>query len=102
MQLGTLRPNDVSKEGQTPLMIAIDYSFSQETIQKLIDLGCDVNAKDVDGNTPMHTAAYTENFEAFKCLLDNGADPLIKDNEGLSVKELCLDEGLAEYRQLLE
>ena len=102
LEKGTLRPDDVSKEGQTPLMIAVDYSFSEETIKKLIDLGCDVNARDVDGNTPMHTAAYCENFEAFKCLFENGADPLQEDNDGLSVKVLCKDDGLAEYKQLLD
>ena len=83
-------------------MIAVDYSFSVETIKKLIALGCDVNAKDVDGNTSMHTAAYCENFEAFKCLFENGADPDQEDNDGLSVKTLCKDDGLADYKQLLD
>lgn len=40
---GTIKPDTTNKEGQTPLMFAVDSSFSDETINKLIDLGCDVN-----------------------------------------------------------
>jgi len=46
-------------------MIALDNSFSAKTISQLIDLGCDVNARDEDGNTPLHSSVYCENDAAF-------------------------------------
>ena len=82
LKTGQLKPSQVSKEGQTPLMIAVDNSFSLGTISELIDLGCDVNAKDNDGATPLHTSALLENAELFKTLLSKGADVDIEDNDG--------------------
>ena len=73
-------------------MIAVDNSFSLETISLLIDLGCDVNAKDTDGNTPLHTSALLENESVFKTLLSKGADVDIEDNDGQNVRSLC-EEG---------
>ena len=72
-------------------MIAIDNSFSLGCIDQLIELGCDVNAKDNDGYTPLHTSALLESEEMFKKLLSHGADPKIKDNEGIDVEELVKD-----------
>ena len=43
VESGQLRPADTNKEGQTPIMFAIDSNFSTETVEKLIELGCDVN-----------------------------------------------------------
>ena len=94
---GTLLPDSVSKENQTPLMIAIDNNFSLETVKKLVELGCDVNASDSDGNTPLHTAAWTENIQIFEYLISSGADPLKPDNDGLDVKALCTEQGLKEF-----
>ena len=41
---GELKPTMTCKEGQTPLMIAVDSGFSVKTVEELIELGCDVNA----------------------------------------------------------
>ena len=91
LKTGKVKPDQVSAEGQTPLMIAIDNSFSLGCIDQLIELGCDVNAKDNDGYTPLHTSALLESEEMFKKLLSHGADPKIKDNEGVDVEELVKD-----------
>ena len=77
-----LKPEQTNKEGQTPLMIAIDNSFSLSTISQLIELGCDVNAQDVDGNTPLHSSMYIDNQPAFEILLSQGARVDVEDNEG--------------------
>ena len=63
-------------------MIAVDNSFSLATISQLIDLGCDINAKDVDGNTALHSSMYFDNEPAFEILLSRGAKADIEDNEG--------------------
>lgn len=59
-----------------------------EEIQYLIEHGAQVNAKDKNGNTPLNTAlegASTKEKEIFatvKALVDNGADPRIKNKKG--------------------
>ena len=86
-----LEPTDTNREGQTPLMFSVDADFSAKTIKKLIELGCEVNAKDEDGMTPLHKSYWSENSENFKMLLENGADPEIEDNTGDKCSELAQD-----------
>ena len=75
LETGKLKPTTTNKEKITPLMLAIDCSMSVETIGKLIDLGCQINAQADDGMTPLHKAYILENLETFKYLLSRGADP---------------------------
>ena len=82
-------------------MIAIDNSFSIEIVDQLIQLGCNVNARDNDGSTVLHTSALLESEEVFKKLLEHGADPKIKDNDGIDVEELCKDSGYKNLWQII-
>ena len=55
MEKKELLPDQINDVGQTPLMFAIDENFKQETILKLIELACDVNAvNNEDGMTCLH------------------------------------------------
>ena len=54
MKSGRLRVDDVSKEGMTALMLAVDNRFSEATISELISMGSDVNARDSEGMTALH------------------------------------------------
>ena len=83
-------------------MIAVDNSFSLATISLLIDLGCDVNAKDTDGNTPLHTSALIEDESVFKALLYKGADVDIEDNDGQNVRSLCEEGKLTNLIELIK
>ena len=49
----------------------------------------------------MHTAAYTENFEAFKCLFENGADPYQMDADGTEAISIAKDAGLKKFEELV-
>jgi ankyrin repeat protein len=56
-------------------------------VQGLVKAGADIDASDKRGATPLHTAlmqtgSRTSNFCATQALLENGADPCIKDNDG--------------------
>ncbi len=78
----------------------------QESIVKfLLASGAEVNAKNNDGETPLHNAArevHARSEELVRCLLASGADVNAKDNKGRtplratvmdSVTRLLLDRG---------
>ena len=69
IESGKLLPNDRNKLGQTPLMLAVEANFSTQTLVRLIQLKCDVNAKDVDGMTCLHKAIWCESLQIFETLL---------------------------------
>eukprot|EP00731_Ephydatia_muelleri_P026457 Em0018g557a len=47
-------------------------SGSLETVQYLVEMGCDVNAQDVDQWTPLHCAVAYGHLEVIKLLVQNG------------------------------
>ena len=52
-------------------------------IKGLLTKGADVNAREEDGRTPLHWAAWTnQNPEVIEVLLNAGADAKLKDNAG--------------------
>ncbi|WP_330359017.1 ankyrin repeat domain-containing protein [Mycobacteroides abscessus] len=48
--------------------------FKLANVRHLIDSGADVNAKDDEGNTPLHFAATHDSAEVVRMLLDAGAE----------------------------
>jgi hypothetical protein len=52
------------------------------TIQKYLDRGGDINARDENGWTALSLAAYYGHSEVVKLLIDKGADIHARDNEG--------------------
>lgn len=57
-----------------------------ETVQKLIDLGEDVNKKSL-GMTPAHFAARYNKAEILEVLIDNGANLRLRCDKGYTVKK---------------
>lgn len=61
-------------------MTDYDISKLQCLIGKLsVD---DLNIQDMDGWTPLYNASYEGHTEIVQLLVDNGADPNIKDEDG--------------------
>lgn len=76
-----------NKEEVSPLQEAVkNQSF--ELVKILVKFGAPLNYKDLDGETSLHYAASTANYEIIEFLLTNGADPTINNNDELN--PLCV------------
>ena len=79
-------------KGRTPLHLAVLNSDGGDLAQRLIDARADVHAGDKNDMTPLHYAAFCNNVDAMKVLLDAGADPATKDDEGMTAWDIILED----------
>ncbi|XP_063724858.1 acyl-CoA-binding domain-containing protein 6-like [Symsagittifera roscoffensis] len=71
-----------------------------DMLKMLLDsFNADINVKDSDGQTALHYAVSCEHLEAVQLLLDFGADRTTKDNEGLLIVDLDIEN--KDIRELL-
>ncbi len=70
-----------NREASEALFKAIDDD-DVEVIKRAIEAGADVNAKNDDGRTPLHLAAYGNSKKIMDTLIAAGADVNAKDNHG--------------------
>ena len=77
------RDADVNKTGWTPLHYAATHGHL-EIIKLLLDKHAYIDAESPNGSTPLMMAAHYGTPEAVKLLLEAGADPLLKNQQGLS------------------
>jgi ankyrin repeat protein len=107
--------------GRSPLAIACDQR-KMETALLLIKLGSDVNHRDDEGNTALMDSCFgghplnvmTEDGMEFqrqhekvaepfvRLLLNNGANPLLKNNWGQSARDQALQCGFHEIVKILD
>ncbi|MEC2451111.1 ankyrin repeat domain-containing protein, partial [Bacillus thuringiensis] len=81
----------------TPLQAAIANKQS-ELVAFLIEKGSDVNIMQSGGWTGLHEAALLGNEEIIMLLLKNGANKMIKKNDGKTAYDIALEKG---YNHLL-
>jgi ankyrin repeat protein len=67
---------------QTPLHHAAAYKDDSHFLEALIDSGADVNARDLDGNTPLGCATLSNHATSAAFLLTHGADIDSQDLKG--------------------
>lgn len=89
------------KTGHTPLHIAAHNSkkFGIEMIRLLICFGANVNARSMNGFTPLHVAACAGSVDGCKLLLEVGADLALLSSKGLSILNVASG---TEVKALLE
>jgi len=76
----------------TPLHLSVQEN-RLEVSRYLIDLGCDVNAKNSDGHSPLHIAVFSGHTELVLQLLLSGADASIEDKDGKSALHFAAFKG---------
>ena len=76
-------PNHASKDGQTPLNLAIEMEMPL-IVNELLDNGADPDYASKDGQTPLNLAIEMEMPLIVNKLLEKGASPFISDKNGPS------------------
>jgi len=93
---------DVSNEYNiTPLHYAC-YSKSKNVVDLLLDLGADINAKDIDGKSILNYAVVSGSERIVKKLLFRGADREIKDNNGKKCIDVAFEKNYFDIVNLLK
>ena len=77
---------DVNKTGWTPLHYAASSSQGEQlaVLQLLLDNDAYIDAASPNGSTPLMMAALYGTSASLKLLLESGADPLLKNQLGLT------------------
>lgn len=74
---------DINKTGWTPLHYAATGGHAK-IVSLLLDHYAYIDAASPNGTTPLMMAAYYGNAATVKLLLDEGADPTLKNQQGLN------------------
>lgn len=86
---GGLDPNFNVIMGETPLTICAILPKPRSMMITLVGGGAFLDFRNKRGQTPLHTAAFKENKEAVRSLLDLGSSPNYKDSNGLTPMFYC-------------
>ena len=91
---------DVNKTGWAPLHYAATRGHLQ-MISLLLDKYAYIDAASPNGTTPLMMAAFYGTPPAVKLLLDAGADPLVRNNQGLTAIDFAQKNSRAESAELI-
>jgi len=92
------------RTGMQPLHVAIVQHAPDrpDQVAQLLDAGAGIGAQDDFGDTPLHQAAMFGKIRILKYLLERGADPSVKNKEGLTPLELARKHRRTEAAEHLE
>lgn len=99
-QLMILRGADVNKPGWAPLHYAATNGHL-EVIRLLLEENAYIDAASPNNTTPLMMAAHYGTPSAVKLLLEAGADPMLKNDQGLSAIDFALRGNRTESADLI-
>lgn len=98
LKLGA-NPNIQDKQGKAPLHLA--STQKPEVIQLLARYKAHMNVRDKEGDTPLHR--FLNHPKMVECLMNNGADPNVRNHRGMSPYMMMLDDSqLRKYPETLQ
>jgi len=83
--------NEPDYAQNNPLQIAALEGFV-DTVQYLLDQGCIINCKNIEGDTPLMDAIENGHLGVVTQLLKAGADPRLRNGEGKDILDLVKSE----------
>jgi hypothetical protein len=86
-----IKVDDTTKEGTTPLLIAIQIGNLDE-VELLLKAGANIELADNAGHTPLLTAASYGDLDVIEVLIQNGVDLQKKDHEGRTAHVILKEE----------
>lgn len=93
--------NAANGPGDTPLHYAALFDSFNSCGKNLLQCGADVNAAGWGGNRPLHYAAYSGDKDCVHALLDNGADPRVKNDDDQTPQQVALANKHPEIASIL-
>ena len=83
LKSGKIKPSDRDGCKICPVLLAAECDFGSTIISELLELGCDINTVDSNGDTLLHYCVNMENKELENWLInDKHFDKGVKNNEG--------------------
>lgn len=92
----------VSACGKTPLIVACRYGISIKFVDKLIQLGSEINRVDSKGKSPLMHASQMGHSEIVQLLIERNANGSLRDNEGRTCTQYAQEKNHIETVRLLE
>ena len=75
--------------GKLPLLSIASVAGSIAAVEMLLSHGCNIDARDSEGNTPLMHATRLGNTEVVEYLLAQGANPLLRNTSDLGLLHLA-------------
>ena len=91
---------EVMPSGLSYVLLDACKNGNIDLVKKMLSYGADVNAKNNNGNTPLHLASRKGHTEIVKLLLEHGADANVKNNDGETAFDWASYEGHTEIVKL--
>ena len=92
---------DINKGPETPLHQAVSYWWEPDMAKLLLEAGADINARDEQGNTPLHRAVDAWRWEMTKLFVSKGAYVSTKNRRGESPLSTAKAKGRKELVEFL-